>query len=1280
MIIDTKHTYLTLHSARLHERRWHGAVGRVAASLIVTALLVPGTAFAQTYSLPDGPLPSGCTASGSQVDCNNDVDIGEDDTVELTQAVTWSIDANLSVSENASINSSGDPADLDLDVTGNIDLSEAASVTGNVSADGDVTGGDDALFDGSVTSQGDITLGDGTTVKGDVDSDGDISTGENAVISGSIDASNNVDLGDSASAGSIDAGSDVTLGDGASSSSVNTGGNLDTGENSDIGGDAVVDGDVDLGDSTNLDGSIYSKGDVTVGDSGEVNGNIVARNGQISVGEGAVVQGCLIGNQTDVDSTAQINCEASEGCSPFIGDATINEVRRSQGGVDAFIEIKLVDSSIPASEYDQWTVSYVGAATAPGNSRNKLENKPLGQLEQSGFPWLVLPAQDLVDPKDMNFKSSKGGLEIRLDDPDGNAIDYLSVGGFEGQLKADCDFDYDTTMESTNSASILRLPDGTGDWADSGPGNSGGDPTKGESNEEDNGAGALDHYAISHSGTLVSCSAETVTITAHNPGDNAVDPGNVTVDLSTTTTEGSWTSVLSGSGNLNDGTPGDGAASYTFPGNGETSVDLELHYTSVTEAEDPETINIDVEDANGVTEKAGEDPDLEVSRSGFRITDGSGNPIDVRNQIAGKPSDTAPGNQSLGLQAVRTSDSDPSVCEPAFPDGSTVEVGLAGECKDPATCAGNELAVTNDGTTTSVDTSDDNGGNGAASYEPVNLLFGTNAEADIVLEYTDAGAIQFHARFDPIEDSGDAPRVQAITGASNDFVVRPFGLFVDFDPDGDGTFDNREANTSCADQTSCAADASGDVFTTSGAGFDAEINAVAWASGDDGNDDGVPDSNQAVADNALTPNFGQEATAETVDLTRILVAPSGGSSGTLSGGSSIGGFSGGRATASGVSWSEVGIIDLDAGLADGSYLGAGDATGTAPNVGRFIPADFEQTVADSGMFEAVHGAFTYTGQQFGYASGAEPHLKITARNTTGATTKNYTGNFAKLVAGDVDRTAPTQDDSQGGADGNGNLPVTAAINTGTLTDNGDGTLTYTFAAAVDNDPNDPSQPGAGVDAYTYDRNVDRDGNQRNDARIGPFSSDLTITVDAIEDSDGVSAAILNDVRPTGVEIRFGRLLVENAVGSEIASIDQPVRAEFWTGSTWEINGDDSETAVTLGTSANEIHMANNEDPDSPVDGDGTIDVDSGTTAIDETSPVSLTSGELQLTFAAPGEGNTGWVDTTALLEGQDHPYLRTDAETDTEDEDGVWDTDPSGRVTFGIFQGNDNWIHIRRVR
>ncbi|MDZ7829349.1 MAG: DUF6701 domain-containing protein [Halofilum sp. (in: g-proteobacteria)] len=699
--------------------------------------------------------------------------------------------------------------------------------------------------------------------------------------------------------------------------------------------------------------------------------------------------------------------------------------------------------------------------------------------------------------------------------------------------------------------------------------------------------GGLDHYAIGHDGAAITCGEEQVSITAHDASDNAVDPGNTTVTLDTSTGEGTWARVIAGTGTLNDATAGDGAASYTFPGNGETSVTLAFNYTSVSAGTDPETVNFDV---NGGNEATGEDPDLVVSRSGFRFTDGSGNPMSIPEQIAGKPSDANPGAITLALQAVRSSDSDPSVCEPYFSDGSDVEVELGGECNDPDTCAGEQVLVTNNGNTGAVVTSDDNGGTGAANYAPMILRFGTDSEAPLVLEYDDAGQIQLHARYNPIDDgSGTPPVVQYVTGASNPYVVRPFGFHVSVSGD-----DNTVG-------------AGGTILAVAGDDVDTTVRSVGWQSADDADADGVPDAGADLSGNSATPNFGNETTPETVTLSPTVAAPGGGADGSLSS-PVFSSFASGTET-HGVSWNEVGHVHIDANLTDGSYFGGSDVTGRADTVGRFIPADFLVTVADNGdLAAACNALYTYTGQASGYAANMEPQLLITARNRGAGTTTNYRGDYAKLVAGDVSVAEPSEDASQVGDDGVNNVGVSATINTGTRVINGDGTVTYTFD---------------GSDAFTYDRNAN--------ARIDGFTPDIDLDVTAVDDGEASAATPLPTAEPVAThEIRFGRLAIDAAAGSELAPIDQPVRAEYWNNGTWQTHVADDCTSLAL---ASEVQLDNGA---TTVTGDQSIAVGGGTTdlASNTVDPVDLVAGRVMLTFAAPGAGNTGFADNHAHPVGE----------------------------------------------
>ena len=789
-------------------------------------------------------------------------------------------------------------------------------------------------------------------------------------------------------------------------------------------------------------------------------------------------------------------------------------------------------------------------------------------------------------------------------------------------------------------------------------------------------APTVDHYAISHSGTGVTCLSTDVIITAHDSDDNSVDPGTVTLDLSTTTGKGDW-NIVSGGGTFNDGTRGDGDATYDFPG-GESSVTLALNYTDIGSG-NSETFNIDVGDGSATDRRDSSDPedsDITFALTGLRFANIDDGNATIPTQLSDKPSDTGYNSRNLALQAIRASDSDPSQCNAAFPDGSDRNIEIAGECRNPSKCAGEQIRIINNGSTNTIPTNDDNSRSATSFSGSIPLRFTDNgsgaSQAEFALRYPDAGMMQLHARYNiPLDDG--SPSGDYMTGSSNDFVVRPLGFYLDFDPDGDTKFDDRAVSAACADQTSCAVDADGDVFATAGVDFSVGIKAMVWQAADDGNNDGAPDFNQALADNDATPNFGQEAVAEVVVLDHILVAPGGGRPGTLSGGQGIGdpndqAFINGSIEAGGVSWDEVGIIDLGASLDSGDYLDSGDdITGIAPNLGRFIPADFKQT-AMHGAFEAeCNGSFTYTGQAFGYATGMVPELTITARNDDEKTTTNYKGSFAKLTPGDITLGAPMTDNFQKGSDGT-LLPITANMFEGELTDNEDGTLTYTF---------DDPDPDTDTDTFTYDRNIDRDADGQNDARVAPFDAALTITIDAIEDSDNVAASAANreDVKPAPTtKLRFGRLVIDNVYGPEAEDLTLPLRVEYFDGNRFRDNTADGCTSVSMTGAADHARLQL-DDAGTWVPAEETVDLlgegSSGKT--NGTVVTGLAGGAGSLTLAAPRAGNTGFASVRADL--SDFSWLRGDW-----DDDGSYDDFPSARATFGVYRGNDRIIYWREVR
>jgi len=410
-----------------------------------------------------------------------------------------------------------------------------------------------------------------------------------------------------------------------------------------------------------------------------------------------------------------------------------------------------------------------------------------------------------------------------------------------------------------------------------------------------------------------------------------------------------------------------------------------------------------------------------------------------------------------------------------------------------------------------------------------------------------------------------------------------------------------------------------------------------------------------------------------------------------------------------VSWSEVGIIQLDANLSDNNYLGSGnDVTGTVDHVGRFIPDRFTLSDNDPAFRDGtpVWGSpFTYMGQRFTYDTASSdadpPEITVTAVNVDDSTTQNYGGEGTGEDFWKLDTPARTYKDGTSGKDATfDDMPGTPTWN-GTRGDyDGKGTLTlsgdeFSFArmdAATKQIPFDALVEltlASGELKDSDDACFDRadDGNCEEFTFDGDGDGD-----DSSRDPIGTNG--------NSTELRYGRLVVENANGAEIAPVEMPLRVEFWNNNqTWQVNDDDSTTELTLDE---ELWLTTNEDDgkadvadDDTVWGDQTIeleDFDSAEadgpceTSVDESGDVSMTNGRTVVTFEAPQNNCNGWVAALPLLGGDgndEHSFLQYDWGTDDGQPnvfDDVLDDDPRGRVTFGIFRGNDQWIHIRRVR
>lgn len=370
-----------------------------------------------------------------------------------------------------------------------------------------------------------------------------------------------------------------------------------------------------------------------------------------------------------------------------------------------------------------------------------------------------------------------------------------------------------------------------------------------------------------------------------------------------------------------------------------------------------------------------------------------------------------------------------------------------------------------------------------------------------------------------------------------------------------------------------------------------------------------------------TPNFQ----LDNISLSHNLVAPSGGNTGTINVTSvDITAADNGEHVINNQTVSEVGVFTFTAALSGGvNYFGETSigtaALNTSENIGRFTPHHFNVTAT-----EACNSSFTYSGQPF--------TVTVDALNNGGNPTRNYRAGFV-------------QDPVISNASDTSNFTNNTLDNTYFTTSDGVGVrndVTYTFA-------NKETAPLA----ITRLRATDTDG----------------------IDSDGYTEGTVN--------IRSGRIAFDNAYGSELADLQVPMFAQYYDGSTFVTNTQDScNTGVTIGLGS----------------ATGTVTVGDGNargeTCVQDTGnpgnsgvgcavagPVAEqytdtpSNGDYTLYLKAPDDDTTfdpanpiyGNITVTGNLPG----YLQFDWDGDgTED-------NPQATATFGRYRGDDRIIYWR---
>lgn len=723
------------------------------------------------------------------------------------------------------------------------------------------------------------------------------------------------------------------------------------------------------------------------------------------------------------------------------------------------------------------------------------------------------------------------------------------------------------------------------------------------------GQTTVNHYFVSNAATGVNCAAENVTIAAHNSAHSAAVAAGRTITVTAARVAGAagnhgdW-SLVTGTGILNNGTADDGVATYAFAA-GESSVVLALKDTHV------QTVNIAVTDGTATdtsgtaSADAGYNQDLGFVNSGFRVTDGGGPPVPatIATQTAGTASAT------YGLQAIRT-DTNTGACVGAFASGSDVTVELASQCNNPIACiAGQNVTITNNAVSATIAS---NPNAAVTAYTSRSLRFGANSQALFTLNYPDVGLISLFARYNIPLGTG-APSGNYMSGSSNQFVVKPAGF----------TLSSIQQTAVPNLANPGAADAAGAKFIKAGEAFSVTVTAR--------NSAGSP-----------TPNYGQEITPETVRLASSLVAGLGLTNNpALANPTAFGAFGAGVATGTTFSWGEVGIMKLTPSVSDADYLGAGDVTGTTSgNVGRFIPDHFDASLnAPQFATACASGSFTYIGQPFVYATA--PVITVTARNLAGVTTQNYKGTSPAAQAWwkitNTSLTSKTYTSNAGTPDQAG-VPSTDPVIA--VTGNGIGTLTF--------------DSGSGL---ILPRSTE----------VVPFDAEISLAINVI-DTDGVIYAS-NPARfgqtttgngiafSTAKQMRFGRLTLGNAFGSELLDLPIPMETQYYNSSgVYVTNVADSCTTIAL----NNVFLSSGTATigGAFVSGKGTLKINKPLSKVSIDLCVDLDGASpTDPACVAPTPGNKSWL------------QWKWSGST--------YDRDPKARATFGVFKNADEFIYLR---
>lgn len=681
--------------------------------------------------------------------------------------------------------------------------------------------------------------------------------------------------------------------------------------------------------------------------------------------------------------------------------------------------------------------------------------------------------------------------------------------------------------------------------------------------------------------------------------------GNVTTPLAGTV---ATLSTASGAGTWV------GGSTHTFDG-------AETAFSKTLQASSAATLNINVTDGT-YSESPSKDPAITFSATGLSFYANSAAATAISTQVAGT-TDTSP------ILKVTN-------CATRVSASSAMPVSFAYECRNPASCVAGQAFTVN----AVAAQANNNSSTIAYNSSAQSVNFNDAGVASIPIKYSDVGQVKVYASM-TLPATGSDPAL-TLTANSGDFVVKPHTIIA--------TAVQSNSSTPAANPGGTSASGAAALFVPAGAPFTVKMEV-------------------RNADNALTPNFGNETPTQN-DLTLVpnsLTYPAGGTLTSLSNASAFNAATpAGTFINSTINWNQVGSFTALPALADNDYMGAGDigtksvSLSAAGNIGRFYPDHFS-LVSSSTINNC--SSFNYLGQPFTF------NYVLQAQGLTNSVLTNYGGNYTSAAVAYVGESA----NSANGATFNGRLFVDGATSAPAWAS---GEIAVAGAAAYVSRLLPSYAPDGPFPSFQWGISVTDGfdgGRSLQSANMNPLTKDnVTFSILDICSGGGCTAKTIG----SPFSLYYGRLRLDPASGPETAPLPVTFNTEYWTGSQYALNNLDSCTLIPR-TAITYTRVSPTPAAPVTVSADANLEVTltggkktTGVYPVMTATHVRFTAGKLGQYFTAPGAGGVG-----SLLVGVNLAtlaWLRYDWNQDLIYSDS---TIPNVPFTFGPYRGNDRIIY-----